>query len=114
MAAVPEWIGMGFLILGALFAVIGAVGVLRLPDFFSRMHGAGITDTLGAGLILTGLMLYSGLSLVTVKLVMILFLLWITSPTSTHALAKAALASGLEPELADHGGDGESGGEGAA
>ena len=101
MGAVIEGVGMALVLLGAVFAVIGAIGVMRLPDFFSRMHGAGITDTLGAGLILTGLMLYSGATLVTVKLVMILFLLWLTSPTATHALAKAALASGLNPALGD-------------
>lgn len=93
--------GMALLLAGSLFAVIGGIGVIRLPDFYSRIHGAGITDTMGAGLILTGLMLYSGLTLVTLKLVMILFLLWITGPTATHALSKAALASGLEPELAE-------------
>lgn len=101
MEAILQVTGTVLLLLGAVFAVIGGVGVMRLPDFFTRMHGAGITDTLGAGLILAGLMLYSGPTLVTVKLVMILFLLWITSPTATHALAKAALASGLHPETAD-------------
>ena len=96
-----QTVGTVFLLGGAVFAVIGGIGVMRLPDFFSRMHGAGITDTLGAGLILTGLMLHAGPTLVTVKLVMILFFLWITSPTATHALAKAALASGLQPQLDD-------------
>jgi len=86
---------------GSLFAVIGGVGILRLPDFFTRMHGAGITDTLGAGLILTGLMIHGGLSLITVKLMMILLLIWVTSPTSTYALARSALTHGLEPRLAD-------------
>ena len=89
------------LLSGAAFAVIGGVGLLRLPDFFTRIHGAGITDTLGAGLILSGLMLQAGDSLVGVKLVMILLFLWITGPTSTHALAKAAMTSGLKPDLAE-------------
>jgi len=83
------------LVIGAVFSMIGGIGILRLPDFFSRIHGAGITDTMGAGAILTGLMLYAGASLVTVKLVMILALLWLTGPTATHALAKAALTSGI-------------------
>ncbi|NIL96443.1 MAG: sodium:proton antiporter, partial [Planctomycetales bacterium] len=82
------------LMIGSAFAVIGGIGVIRLPDVFTRMHGAGITDTLGAGLILTGLMFQGGWSLVTVKLVMILGFLLITSPTATHALAKAALHHG--------------------
>ena len=88
------------LVTGSLFAVIGGVGLIRLPDFYARMHGAGITDTMGAGLVLIGLMFQGGLTLVTVKLVMILFLLLITSPTSSHALAKSALNHGLEPLVA--------------
>ena len=88
------------LVTGSLFAVIGGGGLIRLPDFYARMHGAGITDTMGAGLVLIGLMFQGGLTLVTVKLVMILFLLLITSPTSSHALAKSALNHGLEPLVA--------------
>jgi multicomponent Na+:H+ antiporter subunit G len=103
MEAALQVAGASLVLVGTVFVIIGGVGVVRLPDFYTRIHGAGITDTMGAGLILTGLMLYSGPSIVTVKLVMILFLLWITGPTATHALAKAALASGLEPELADRG-----------
>jgi len=87
------------LAIGSIFAVIGAIGILRLPDFYSRMHGAGITDTMGAGMILLGLMLQAGLSLVMVKLLLILVFIFFTSPTATHAVAKAALGSGLEPKL---------------
>ena len=87
------------LISGAVFSMIGGFGIIRLPEFFSRMHAGGITDTLGAGLIIGGLMLQGGLSLVTVKLFMIIFFLIITSPTACHALAKSALAQGMKPEL---------------
>ena len=87
------------LIAGSVFCVIGGIVLLRLPDFFTRTHGAGITDTLGAALVLIGLMFQAGLTLVTVKLVMILIILWLTSPTSTHAIAKAAIRSGLKPLL---------------
>jgi|SaaInl4_135m_RNA_FD_contig_21_2075863_length_1253_multi_9_in_0_out_0_3 multicomponent Na+:H+ antiporter subunit G len=90
------------LMLGSLFCIIGGIGLHRLPDFFSRLHGAGITDTLGAGLILFGLMLQAGWTLVTVKLLFILAILWLTSPTSTHAIAKAARMSGQDP-LVDEG-----------
>lgn len=86
---------------GAAFCLIGAIGVLRFPDVFARMHSAGITDTLGALLVLVGLMLLAGLSLVTAKLVFILAFLWMTSPTATHALAKAALRGGVKPMAAD-------------
>ncbi len=87
------------LILGSFFALAGGVGIIRLPDFYSRMHGAGITDTLGAGLIVIGLLFQAGLTLVTVKLLMILFFLLVTSPSSCHALARSALAHGLYPVL---------------
>ena len=83
---------------GAFFVTVGGIGVYRLPDFYTRLHGAGVTDTLGAGLILLGLSLQAGFSLATVKLLMILVFLWVTSPTSCHALAQAARACGLEPE----------------
>ncbi len=85
------------LIGGSFFCVTGAIGLLRLPDFYARLHGAGIIDTLGAGLILLGLMLQAGLSLVTVKLLFVLFFILITSPTATHAIAHAAHTQGLDP-----------------
>lgn len=87
-----------FLILvGGAFALIGGIGVIRLPDFFTRLHGAGITDTMGAGFILLGLALQSGLSLVTVKLALILGFFLLTTPTAVHALAKAARHGGHRP-----------------
>jgi multicomponent Na+:H+ antiporter subunit G len=95
---VVSWV---LLVAGSLFAVVGGIGLLRLPDLFARMHGAGMTDTMGAGLILTGLMFQAGLSLVALKLVLILLFLLLTSPTSAHALAKSALAHGQKPQLAE-------------
>ena len=89
------------LLSGSLFAIVGGVGLIRLPDLFSRMHGSGITDTLGAGLILAGLMLHSGATQVTFKLGAVLFFLLLTSPTATHALARAALAEGIRPWTAE-------------
>jgi multicomponent Na+:H+ antiporter subunit G len=93
---VLSWI---FLMAGAFFAIVGAVGVLRLPDLYTRLHASGVTDTLGAGLILVGLMFQAGLTQVTIKLILVLAFLWFTSPVSTHALARAALQSGLRPVL---------------
>ena len=101
METIIDVISVVFLLAGSFFAVVGGIGLIRLPCFFARFHGAGITDTLGAGLILTGLMLQSGLSLVTFKLAMVLFFLLVTSPTSTHALAKAALHHDVRPRLAN-------------
>ncbi len=87
--------------IGSLLVLTGALGMLRLPDFYTRMHAAGITDTLGADLILLGLMVQAGFSLVTVKLLLIGAFLFFTSPTSTHAIANAAFTSGLKPQAAD-------------
>jgi len=84
---------------GSFFCVAGALGLCRLPDFYTRLHGAGVIDTLGTALILGGLMLQAGFSLVTAKLVIILFFIYITSPTATHAIAQAAHSRGLEPLL---------------
>jgi multicomponent Na+:H+ antiporter subunit G len=92
-----SWI---FLVTGSIFAIIGGMGLLRLPDVFARMHGGGITDTLGAGLILVGLMFQAGLSLITVKLLMVLLFLLVTSPTATHAVARSALSHGVKPRVA--------------
>jgi len=95
------------LIPGCILCMIGGLGLLRLPDFYSRMHGGGITDTLGASLVLIGLMFQGGLTMITVKLVMILAILLLTSPTSTHAVGKAAFTSGLKPFLSDNKGKNE-------
>jgi multicomponent Na+:H+ antiporter subunit G len=80
---------------GSAFCVVGAVGLLRFPEFYCRTHAAGITDTLGAGLVLVGLCFLAGPTLVTVKLITILCFLWLTSPAATHALAKAAYFRGV-------------------
>jgi multicomponent Na+:H+ antiporter subunit G len=92
-----EILGWVFLVAGSAFAVIGGIGVLRLPDFYTRLHAAGIIDTAGVGLIFLGLMVQSDSWLVAVKLLLILAFLFFTSPTATHALAKAAFGEGLKP-----------------
>ena len=89
------------LLSGAAFCVIGGVGLLRLPDLFSRTHAAGITDTLGAGLILLGLIFQAGFDLVSVKLATIVVFLTITSPTSAHALVKAAFSRGMRAVVSE-------------
>ena len=88
-----------FVVVGSLFLIVGAIGILRLPDFYSRIHPAGITDTMGAWLVLVGLMFASDSFFVTIKLVMLLLFLAITSPLAGHALAKAAYLRGLRPLL---------------
>ncbi|MBD3873537.1 MAG: monovalent cation/H(+) antiporter subunit G [Acidobacteria bacterium] len=84
---------------GSIFLLIGGLGLIRLPDFYTRIHAACITDTMGAWLILVGLMFSAGWTLISVKLVMLLFFLAVTSPLASHALAKAAFLRGLEPML---------------
>lgn len=91
---VLSWICLLF---GSFFAISGGIGLLRFPDFFSRLHPSGVTDTLGAALILIGLMFQAEFSLISVKLIMILAFLLLTSPTATHALAKSALHGKLRP-----------------
>lgn len=85
------------LISGAIAVLIGAIGVLRFPDLFARIHAAGITDSAGAGLLVAGLLIEAGISLVALKLIFIFFFLFFTSPTSSHALAKAAIHGKLRP-----------------
>ena len=97
MSAVLDIASWVLLLTGGFLIVIGAVGMMRFPDLYTRMHAASVTDTGGAGLVLLGLMLQGGLSLVTVKLVLILWFLLFTGPVSSHVLAKAALHGKLEP-----------------
>ena len=100
MSAVLVILSWVCLLAGGFFCVVGGAGLIRMPDFYTRMHAASVTETLGAGLLLLGLMIEAGLTLVTAKLVMIGLLIFFTSPAATHALAKAALFRGLKPLLA--------------
>ncbi|MEM7586817.1 MAG: monovalent cation/H(+) antiporter subunit G [Acidobacteriota bacterium] len=99
MAAILDLSSWICLVAGSFFALVSSLAVLRLPDYYSRIHGAGITDTMGAGLILLGLALQAGISLVTAKLALVLIFLVLTGPTASHALAKAAYRLGLDPVL---------------
>jgi len=85
------------LTLGGISVLVGGIGALRMPDLYSRMHAASVTDSLGAILVLSGAMLQAGLTLATIKLAAILLFLLLTSPTSSYALASAALISGAKP-----------------
>ncbi len=93
-----SWI---LIVIGGGAMLVGGIGVLRFPDVYTRMHAASITDTLGVGALLFGLILQAGLTLVAAKLFIILLFLFVTSPTSSFALAHAALNAGVEPKL-DH------------
>ena len=99
---VASWV---LLVAGGLFCVVGGIGLIRMPEFYTRVHAASVTDTLGAGLILLGLILQAGWTLVAAKLAVIGLLIFFTSPAAGHALARAALGRGLQPLLDAEGGE---------
>lgn len=91
MSIIAYWLSAVLLVSGAAFCLIGALGLFRMPSFITRVHAASLIDSLGAILILTGLMLQTSISLVTVKLLLILVFLLLTGPTAIHALTSTAL-----------------------
>ena len=99
------------LLVGSFLCLSGGVGLLRFPDFYTRMHAVGVTDTLAAAMILIGLMLLNPAWIVMLKLVLILLLTIFISPVASHALAKAALRNNLEPLT---NGDEDKGGTGSS
>jgi multicomponent Na+:H+ antiporter subunit G len=86
-----------FILLGVLALLIGALGLLRLPDVYCRIHAVGMIDTAGASFIILGLAIHEGVSLVTIKLLFIGIFLFFTSPIATHAVAQVAHKSGVVP-----------------
>ena len=97
MALLADLLSWALLVAGGLFSVVGGIGMIRLPDLFTRMHAASIIDTLGIGLMTLGLLLQADSWIVAIKLLLILLFILFTTPTSTHALAKAALHGGVKP-----------------
>ncbi|MCT8971258.1 monovalent cation/H(+) antiporter subunit G [Microbaculum marinisediminis] len=93
-----------FLAIGSFFLVVGALGLIRMPDVFTRMHATSVSDTVGAGFLILGMIVQAGFTLVTVKLLFILAIFFFTGPLATHALARGALAVGLRPVLFDRAG----------
>ena len=91
-----QLISWALILLGSIMVIIGALGSLRLPDFWSRLHAASVTDSGGVILILLGMGIHSGFNLITFKLFLIGVFLFITGPTSSHAVANAALVSGVK------------------
>lgn len=98
MDLVLDIISAVLLAAGTFFVFVGGLGVMRMPDFYTRMHAASLTDTGGAALIIAGLLLQGGLTLAPLKLLAIFLFLFLTSPTASYALANAALLSGLKPK----------------
>jgi multicomponent Na+:H+ antiporter subunit G len=97
---IASWL---LLLSGSFFFVVGAIGMLRMPDFYTRMHASSVTETLGSGLMIAGMMLQSGFNQTTGKLFLLGALFFMTAPVATHALAQAALHMGIRPQLQDEG-----------
>jgi len=98
---IVETLSWLFIVSGSFFVIVGALGILRFPDFWARLHAASVTDSAGVILLLVGMVMQAGLTLVAVKLIIIGVFLFITGPTATHAVANAALVSGLRPKEAE-------------
>ncbi|MBA7603414.1 Na(+)/H(+) antiporter subunit G1 [subsurface metagenome] len=90
-------VAMVLIVGGVFFLTVSSIGLLRLPDFYARTHAVGKSETLGAILTLSGLAVYNGWELSTFKILFILIFVLIANPTATHAIARAALRSGLPP-----------------
>ena len=87
----------GLMVTGTVFLLASALGVLRFPDFYSRLHAAGKGDTLGQALVLVGLMILAGFTMVSLKLALIIVFIFVLNPTATHALARGAWLVGVRP-----------------
>lgn len=94
---IADALSWAFLIGGGAFVFAGGLGALRMPDFYTRLHAASLTDSMGTILIIVGIVLQAGLSLAGIKLLAILLFLMLTSPTAAYALANAAHFAGLKP-----------------
>ena len=103
MSVFLDYLSGILLFAGVIVCLIGAIGVFKLPDVFSRMHGSGVIDTFGVGSIFLGLMIQAGFSIICLKLLLILIFIFFTSPTATHALARAASNSLVVPKVKDEG-----------
>ena len=86
---------------GVIALIIGALGLIRMPDLYSRTHAVGMMDTAGVGFIILGLIIHEGFTLVSVKLALVGIFLFFTSPIATHAVAQVAHRSGLKPVTDD-------------
>ena len=97
MFTIINIISLIFIILGLFFIIAGTVGLIRFPDFYSRMHATGKCDTLGEGLVIIGLIIYQGFDLISVKLLFLVIFIFVANPVATHAIARAAYKVGLQP-----------------
>lgn len=101
MTLAVDILSWALILLGSFFTLVGALGMIRMPEVFTRMHAASVIDTLGVGLLIAGMALQAGFTLVTLKLVFLLGLFMITGPVVTHALAQACLHENVQPKLTE-------------
>jgi multicomponent Na+:H+ antiporter subunit G len=92
-----NFVSLALVLLGGFFMLVGSIGIVRLPDFFTRTHATGKTDTLGIMLVLGGLAVYEGLTISGLKLLSVIVFVGLINPVATHALTKTALQFGLKP-----------------
>ena len=104
MTMLVEIVSGLFILLGVVALITGSLGLVKLPDLFSRTHAVGMMDTAGVGFIILGLIIYEGFTLVNVKLALVGIFLFFTSQIATHAVAQVAMRSGIKPKLDDDSG----------
>lgn len=94
-----DWLSDICLLLGGILTLTGAVGLLRFPGFFTRLHAASVTETLGATLLIIGIILDTGFTLDAAKLILLILIMIVANPTITHALCRAVAHDGTTPEM---------------
>jgi multicomponent Na+:H+ antiporter subunit G len=99
MAMAVDILSWALMLAGSFFVVSGAIGMVRMPDIYTRMHALSVVDTAGVGFLVLGMMLQAGFSLVSLKLLFILVLFFFAGPVITHGLAQAALHEKIDPVL---------------
>ena len=102
-----EIVATAFIAVGTFFGFVATVGIIRLPDLYSRLHAASKSDTLGTILTLAGVALTFHSTVPWVKLALLALFMLITTPTATHAITRAAYDQGIEPWTVEDGGDAE-------
>ncbi|MDH3419225.1 MAG: monovalent cation/H(+) antiporter subunit G [Gammaproteobacteria bacterium] len=96
-----SWLGIALIVIGLFFLVVGSIGMLRLPDVFSRAHALSVTDSLGALFVLLGLAVYEGFNTNFLRIIVVLGLIYLLNPVIAHATVRAAYRSGLRPGKGD-------------
>lgn len=97
MSEVFHYLGLLLVIIGLVFIIIGSIGIVRLPDFFTRTHAASKVDTVGVTIVAIGVACIEGLTLSGLKVLLVALFVMLTNPVAAHALARAAIRSGVKP-----------------